>query len=126
MYALCERGHQNSSDEVPKDLTRVEILKLLLLGRASDVGGKDEDAAQQKRLAPVGGRAALYEWLDRVHELVGEAKALRYTALHWLAVHDDYRAIHFLLSTVKPNDPAVFLRLFDETYNGESPLDLAG
>ena len=41
-------------------------------------------------------------------------------------MHDDYRAIHFLLSTVSSNDTDLFLRLFDETFSGESPLDLAG
>ena len=97
---------------MPKNVTRVEILQILLPSSAKS--------------APVSGRAALYEWLDKVNELVGDGRELKYNALHWLAVHDDYRSINFLLSTVSALDTDLFLRLFDETFNGESPLDLAG
>jgi ankyrin repeat protein len=71
-------------------------------------------------------RASLLEWLDQIDELVPPGVQVMYSPLHWLAIHDDYRAIDFLLKSIKPRDTDQLMRLCSETYKGESPLDLAG
>jgi hypothetical protein len=86
-------------------MTRLEVLKILM----SPKGQKEK-----------------YSWLDTVEVLVAPRKPVMYSPMHWLALNDDFKAIKYLLSHVKPGDKECLMKLCQETYKAESALDLAG